>query len=40
MIRSASRNFAPPPPDTLQTYRSGGMGFRLATTTVGTATLQ
>ena len=30
MIRSASRNFAPPPPDTLQSYRSGGMGFRVA----------
>jgi formylglycine-generating enzyme required for sulfatase activity len=29
-FRSASRNFAPPPPDTLEGYRSGGVGFRVA----------
>lgn len=29
-IRSASRNFAPPPPGLLNDYRSGGLGFRVA----------
>lgn len=32
MIRSAARNFAPPPGSTLQAYRSGGVGFRVART--------
>lgn len=32
MIRSASRNFAPAPGFTLGTYRSGGVGFRVAKT--------
>jgi formylglycine-generating enzyme required for sulfatase activity len=31
-IRSAFRNFAPPPGETLQEYRSGGVGFRVART--------
>jgi formylglycine-generating enzyme required for sulfatase activity len=31
-IRSAFRNFAPPPGETLQEYRSGGVGFRIART--------
>ena len=31
-IRSAFRNFAPPPGATLQDYRSGGVGFRVAQT--------
>lgn len=30
MIRSAARNFAPPPGATLQNYRSAGLGFRVA----------
>ena len=30
LIRSASRNRAPPPRATLQNYRSGGLGFRVA----------
>lgn len=30
LIRSASRNRAPPPGATLQNYRSGGLGFRVA----------
>lgn len=29
-IRSAFRNFAPPPPGQLNDYRSGGLGFRVA----------
>ena len=32
MIRSAFRNFAPAPGTTLETYRSGGLGLRLART--------
>ena len=32
MIRSASRNFGPGPGVTLQNYRSGGLGFRVAKT--------
>jgi formylglycine-generating enzyme required for sulfatase activity len=32
MIRSASRNFGPGPGATLQNYRSGGLGFRVAKT--------
>jgi formylglycine-generating enzyme required for sulfatase activity len=32
MIRSAARNFAPAPGFTLETYRSGGVGFRVART--------
>jgi formylglycine-generating enzyme required for sulfatase activity len=32
MIRSAARNFAPPPGAKLETYRSGGVGFRVART--------
>jgi formylglycine-generating enzyme required for sulfatase activity len=32
MIRSASRNFGPGPGATLQEYRSGGVGFRVART--------
>jgi hypothetical protein len=32
MIRSASRNFGPGPMATLQDYRSGGVGFRVART--------
>ena len=32
MIRSAFRNFAPPPGATLQEYRSGGVGFRIVRT--------
>jgi len=31
MIRSAARNWAPPPGWKLETYRSGGAGFRVAT---------
>lgn len=30
MIRSAARNFAPPPGSTLHNYRSSGVGFRVA----------
>ena len=30
MIRSASRNFAPPPGSTLETYSSAGLGLRVA----------
>jgi formylglycine-generating enzyme required for sulfatase activity len=30
MIRSAARNFAPPPGSTLQTYSSSGLGIRVA----------
>jgi hypothetical protein len=30
MIRSASRNWAPPPNWTLNDYRSAGVGFRVA----------
>ncbi len=30
MIRSAARNWAPPPGTTLRDYRSGGVGFRVA----------
>ena len=30
MIRSAARNFAPPPGAKLESYRSGGVGFRVA----------
>jgi formylglycine-generating enzyme required for sulfatase activity len=29
-IRSACRNFGPPPPYTLDGFRSGGIGFRVA----------
>jgi formylglycine-generating enzyme required for sulfatase activity len=32
MIRSAARNFAPAPGFTLENYRSGGLGFRVAKT--------
>src|SRR6516162_1577866 len=32
MIRSAARNWAPPPETTLRDYRSGGVGFRVART--------
>jgi len=32
MIRSAARNFAPGPGATLENYRSGGVGFRIART--------
>jgi formylglycine-generating enzyme required for sulfatase activity len=32
MIRSAARNLAPPPKSKLETYRSGGVGFRVAKT--------
>jgi formylglycine-generating enzyme required for sulfatase activity len=32
MIRSASRNFSPPEGNTVQQYRSAGMGFRVART--------
>jgi formylglycine-generating enzyme required for sulfatase activity len=32
MIRSAARNWAPPPGSTLEKYRSGGVGFRVART--------
>jgi formylglycine-generating enzyme required for sulfatase activity len=32
MIRSAARNWAPPPGATLENYRSGGVGFRVART--------
>ena len=32
MIRSAARNLAPPPGSKLETYRSGGVGFRVAET--------
>lgn len=32
MIRSAFRNYAPAPGTTLETYRSGGLGLRLART--------
>jgi formylglycine-generating enzyme required for sulfatase activity len=32
MIRSAFRNFAPPPGETLDKYRSAGVGFRVART--------
>ena len=32
MVRSASRNFAPGPGATLENYRSGGVGFRVART--------
>lgn len=32
MIRSAARNFAPPPGSTLQNYKSTGTGFRVAKT--------
>lgn len=32
MIRSAFRNFGPGPGATLQDYRSGGVGFRVART--------
>lgn len=32
MIRSAFRNLAPPPKSTLEAYRSGGVGFRVART--------
>lgn len=30
MIRSASRNYAPAPGSTIEVYRSGGLGFRVA----------
>lgn len=32
MVRSAFRNFAPPPGETLEEYRSAGVGFRVAIT--------
>jgi formylglycine-generating enzyme required for sulfatase activity len=30
MMRSAFRNYAPAPGTTLENYRSGGLGFRVA----------